>query len=47
VRIELETSRRSKLPGPKPIPLGQPQWVFMLPGHKPIPLGQPQWVFMK
>jgi hypothetical protein len=27
VRIEPETSRRSTLPGPKPIPLGQPKWV--------------------
>jgi len=26
-RIELETSRRSTIPDPKPIPLGQPKWV--------------------
>jgi hypothetical protein len=27
-RIEPETSRRSILPDPKPIPPGQPKWVY-------------------
>jgi len=26
-RIEPEISRRSTLPDPKPIPIGQPKWV--------------------
>jgi len=28
--IEPETLRRSTLPNPKPIPLGQPKWVFKI-----------------
>jgi len=29
-RIDPETSRRSTLPGPKPIPPGQPKWVIAI-----------------
>jgi len=29
-RIEPETLRRSTLPSPKPIPLGQPKWVILI-----------------